>query len=383
MWFIKKHFVNSNGKKHALLSVHSEKRFRAAVEKERLRTHRNGNPFSLLIFQPNNGKSPDAEFQKLVKFLTNRLRATDEIGWYSENALSVLLPDTNEAGAKILAEVVSQHVHTDLLSIEIQSYPKISEPGQSSGDIHHDPNFNNGNTVSRNRQYQVFNFIDDRFVAPSPKWKRVLDIFGASLGMILLLPVFLSIGVYIKFVSPGPVFFTQERIGFRKRKFVIWKFRTMHLEAETKTHEDYLSTLIKNDTAAMEKLDGVDPRIIPLGRLIRATGLDELPQLLNVLLGDMSLVGPRPCMPYEAAQYAMWQHKRFDSKPGLTGLWQVSGKNRTSFVEMMRLDIRYGRCRTIVKDILIMFKTFRALFIQVSDQMPQKNTKGEKSWNLK
>jgi len=144
----------------------------------------------------------------------------------------------------------------------------------------------------------------------------------------------------------------------------------MHQNADTTLHRAYLRELIHNGKE-MTKLDnGRDPRIIPIGNLIRATGIDELPQLINVLLGDMSLVGPRPCLPYEAYEYHPWQMRRFDAVPGLTGLWQVSGKNRTTFKEMMRLDIGYARKRSFLLDLMIVLKTIPAIVVQVPTGLP-------------
>jgi len=137
------------------------------------------------------------------------------------------------------------------------------------------------------------------------------------------------------------VFFKQERIGYKGRSFDFLKFRTMKADSGTRVHEKHLKTLINNDIQ-MDKLDGEnDPRIIPFGKFLRQSCLDELPQLINVLRGDMSLVGPRPCLAYEAQEYNLWHTKRFDIKPGMTGSWQVNGKNRTTFKEMIRLDINY------------------------------------------
>ena len=182
-----------------------------------------------------------------------------------------------------------------------------------------------------------------------PPWKRMMDILGAAVGLLLLLPVGMLIAAYIKHVSTGPVLFTQRRIGFLGKQFLCFKFRTMHINAKISVHNNYLKELMGNETP-MEKLDTHDHRIIPYGRLLRKSGLDELPQLLNVLFGDMSLIGPRPCIPYEAEHYQQWQLKRFEAVPGITGLWQVNGKNKTTFNAMMRYDIRYALKKNIIMD---------------------------------
>jgi lipopolysaccharide/colanic/teichoic acid biosynthesis glycosyltransferase len=142
---------------------------------------------------------------------------------------------------------------------------------------------------------------------------------------------------------PGPALFRQRRVGYKGREFTCYKFRTMRVDAEATLHCDHFRQLMESDVP-MTKLDArSDPRLVPLGALLRTTGLDELPQLINILRGEMSLVGPRPCIPYEYERYQPWQRRRFDAVRGLTGLWQVSGKNRTTFNEMIRLDIEYSK----------------------------------------
>jgi lipopolysaccharide/colanic/teichoic acid biosynthesis glycosyltransferase len=169
-----------------------------------------------------------------------------------------------------------------------------------------------------------------------------LDLLILFLSLPVTVPVMLLMAGFIKLVSPGPVFFAQDRIGYRGRSFKCLKFRTMSVNSAPEPHRDYLRNLLTSDVP-MAKLDGRDPRVIPCGRLLRASGLDELAQFINILRGEMSLVGPRPCTPYEFEHYQPWQRERFGALPGLTGLWQVSGKNRTTFVEMVQLDIHYVR----------------------------------------
>jgi exopolysaccharide production protein ExoY len=202
---------------------------------------------------------------------------------------------------------------------------------------------------------------------PTPVWKRALDITLIALALPLLLPVMLVIAVLIWIVSPGPVFFRQERVGYLGRRFMCFKFRTMVLGADPAVHEEHLQNLLESDAPMIKKDVEGDSRVIPLGSILRSSGLDELPQLINVLLGDMSLVGPRPCLPFEYDKYLPWQRARFNAVPGLTGLWQVSGKNRTTFVEMIHLDIRYARNQTLWLDLKIIIKTIPALIVQMRD----------------
>ena len=197
------------------------------------------------------------------------------------------------------------------------------------------------------------------------RWKRVLDVSIIILATPILLPLIAAVAVIVRIVSEGPVLFRQERVGYLGQRFMCFKFRTMFVNADTNVHQGHLDQLMDSD-APLVKMDAKgDPRIIPFGRLLRASGLDELPQLINVWRGEMSLVGPRPCLPYEYNKYQRWQKERFNTLPGLTGLWQVGGKNKTTFTEMVCLDIRYARTRTLWLDLKILLKTFPAIVIQM------------------
>jgi len=217
----------------------------------------------------------------------------------------------------------------------------------------------------------------DSELAGIPVWKRVLDIACVVLSLPVLAPVMVLLAVAIKCVSSGPVLFLHERVGYRGRRFICFKFRTMKLNADTDIHRQHLASLMKSD-APMVKMDSKgDPRLIPFGSILRATGLDELPQLLNVLGGEMSLVGPRPCLPYEYDNYHPQQKRRFETLPGLTGLWQVSGKNKTTFSEMIALDIRYCQIKSPWLDLKIMFKTPPALLAQVVESRQKRKSENK------
>ncbi len=201
----------------------------------------------------------------------------------------------------------------------------------------------------------------------APRWKRWLDLVCISLLAPVWVPLILVLAALIKCVSRGPVFFRQERIGFRGERFTILKFRTMQVNADTVVHQDYFKDLV-NSGRQMAKLDSAgDKRLIPCGGFLRSAGLDELPQLLNVLRGEMSLVGPRPCTPHEASLYAEWQKKRFSVLPGLTGLWQVRGKNKTTFHQMICLDIYYATSMHLRMDLEIMVRTVQPIWQQVKE----------------
>ena len=199
-----------------------------------------------------------------------------------------------------------------------------------------------------------------------PRWKRVLDIACIAMALPAILPIMLVIVLAIRLCSRGPLLFKQERIGYYGRPFVCFKFRTMKVEAETRSHEAYLAKLMTSPTP-MTKLDlEGDPRIIPIGLFLRSTGLDELPQLINVLRGEMSLVGPRPCIRYEYERFKPEHRERFHALPGISGLWQVSGKNTTTFQEMVDLDIAYVRNMSLRGDLQILFRTIPVLFDQTN-----------------
>jgi len=201
--------------------------------------------------------------------------------------------------------------------------------------------------------------------------KRTLDIIVSSLLIIIFAPLMIVVAVLIKIFSPGPILYTQERIGYNKQAFKFYKFRSMHHHSDDSIHKEYINkwigsnkeSEIKDGNTTVHKIAN-DPRIIPfIGKIIRKYSIDELTQLFNVLKGDMSLVGPRPCLRYEMEEYKTWHKARFDALPGITGLWQVSGRNRLSFDDMVRMDINYLQNWSLEKDLYIILKTpFVVLF---------------------
>jgi lipopolysaccharide/colanic/teichoic acid biosynthesis glycosyltransferase len=198
--------------------------------------------------------------------------------------------------------------------------------------------------------------------------KRGLDIVGSLTLLFLLSPLFSLIGALIKLGSPGPVFFGQVRVGQMMKPFTIAKFRTMYIDADHTVHRNYVTGFINSSGQSPESRENGlfkltnDPRVTPIGRFLRKTSLDELPQLWNVLRGEMSLVGPRPPIPYELEQYKPWHRRRVvEAKPGITGLWQVVGRSRTTFDEMVRLDLRYARTCSLATDLKILLATPRAV----------------------
>lgn len=239
------------------------------------------------------------------------------------------------------------------------------------------------NVVSSVAQLETELTANDPFAQPRPEastsesvvcgrplWKRSFDVAIVLLTLPLWLPVVSILALWIAITSPGPIFYRQARIGYRGCRFMILKFRTMKVNAETKTHEAYLQQLMAND-APMIKLDAQgDPRLIFGGRILRALGLDELPQIFNVLKGEMSLIGPRPCTVSEFEHYEASCRARVAAFPGITGYWQVNGKNKTTFRQMIEMDIYYARNLSFALDMRILLRTFPAIFGQVLDAKP-------------
>jgi lipopolysaccharide/colanic/teichoic acid biosynthesis glycosyltransferase len=199
--------------------------------------------------------------------------------------------------------------------------------------------------------------------------RRCFDLI-VSLALILLLsPLLIGVALAVRLDSRGPALFRQRRVGHGEGEFTLFKFRSMRVDADPRGHQEYVTALIKGESqdqgqgqsheSGRENLYklAVDNRITPVGRWIRRWSLDELPQLFNVLRGDMTLVGPRPAIPYEVAEYPAWYRERFSVKPGLTGYWQVSGRNERTYEEMVRLDIEYAERRSVGLDLLILLKT--------------------------
>src|SRR5438093_2884099 len=214
-----------------------------------------------------------------------------------------------------------------------------------------------------------------------PGWKAGLDITCILLLLPLWLPLMILLMLVTRIASPGPIFYRQKRIGLCGRHFLIWKFRTMRLSAENQVHERHFEELMRVD-CPMTKLDAHgDPRLAPFGRILRASGLDELPQIFNVLRGEMSLVGPRPSTPNEFAHYEPWQRERVKGLPGLTGYWQVNGKNKTTFNQMIAMDLFYLENVSILLDLKIMLKTGAVIAGQLLVSQPAAHTQSRQSGN--
>ncbi len=353
-------------------SINSAETFQNAIIRERCLSDRNNHGFSLVRFNIISHNDIDCfSLEQLIEILSNRKRDVDIIGRQSnKNEMSVLLPDTDNDGARNFTRRIVKEFENvaSCIDYKISTYPR-----DNWNELHSNaPISKNSYTTITDDAYSTV--ITENGI---PVWKRTLDIFGAITGIILLLPLFALVALLIKIVSPGPALFKQKRVGRFGKTFDFYKFRTMSLHNDDSIHESYLKELIHtddNNDKPMMKIKN-DSRIIPFGNFLRKSCIDELPQLLNVLFGKMSLVGPRPCIPYEAEEYLRWHARRFDVIPGMTGLWQVSGKNKTTFKEMIRFDIKYAANSSLWLDLFIILKTPFAIFSQIIDKQDttQKN----------
>lgn len=362
--------------------------FRQVLQRERAIVDRSGHSFSVILLTAAD-RRPETLGQMLA-YLDRRIRASDELAKMNASQVGLLLRNTNEVGAWNLARLLTTELTARhcAAACRVSTYPSDvpfllalpTDPRQRDfaelgpGWL---PDDGESRAASDGGHLCV-----ELLAPPIPRWKSVADAAAALVALIALSPIMILMALYIKTVSPGRVFFHQERIGHLGRPFVCWKFRTMHPGADSDTHRRHVQALMLSN-APLRKIDQAhDRRLIPLARLIRASGCDELPQLFNVLRGDMSLIGPRPCLGYEYERFERWHKQRFDARPGLTGLWQVSGKNRTTFQEMMRLDITYGRQLTWGRDLAIVLKTLPVVVSEIGRVVHGRMREGvERQWS--
>ena len=333
--------------------IHLPAVFHALLHHERSRSDREGSEFSLVVLDVTGLGSNGQGIQLVARTIREKMRSIDEVGWLDSRNIGILLPVTKNEGGRRFANRLCESVPTPPSPIPwmVYTYPAHWLPG-SGAEI---------GAESGENGHPDEKAIGNLFCKRVPVWKRSIDFVGSLILLFLLSPLFLLLVLYIKAVSPGKAFFRQQRVGYRGKLFMFMKFRTMRENNNADAHRQYWKELIKSDKP-MEKLDcGRDPRIIPGGKIIRKACLDELPQLFNVLRGEMSLVGPRPCIPYEAEEYMRWHTHRFDILPGMTGLWQVSGKNKLSFEKMVRLDISYANRMSPLLDLRILLLTVPAI----------------------
>src|SRR5215471_785516 len=358
----------SNGRRASAADVPvlCEAGFAGAVRRERRRSERSSKRFVLMQVDLKHLSKSGAQSrapQNLARAIQGSVRETDVIGWCQESqVLGVIFTELGDVETdnvlsslkqRITNAIMSNSCHLDgsALTFAFHCFPEDCKIGSHFVNLNLYPELG-ATTWSRTLARGI---------------KRLIDVLGSLLGLALLLGVFLAIALLIKLTSKGPILFRQIRIGYHGRAFTFLKFRSMYVNADATIHKDYVARLI-NGSPELNTPPGIykitnDPRITPFGRFLRKTSLDELPQLLNVLKGEMSLVGPRPPLPYEFEHYALWHRRRIvEIRPGLTGLWQVNGRSRTSFDDMVRLDLEYARRWSLLLDLKIFLLTPKAVF---------------------
>ena len=345
--------------------IFDEELFKDTITRERRRTERSGLAMVMLLIglQDERHKDRPTLFAGIANALSAIKADIDILGWFQRQSLmGLIVPEidtTNLAGVceRLEAEFrkeISTRIEGDLaeqLSIRLRIFPEPQRPGEE--DFQNVDPFLYPELHANQQRISNFQIL-----------KRGMDILGSLLLLTILSPLLLAIAGLVKMSSRGPVIFRQVRIGQMMKPFMICKFRTMYVDSDHGIHHDYVSWFINSSGKAQEKEKSTffkltnDPRITPIGHILRKTSMDELPQLWNVLRGEMSLVGPRPPLWYELQQYKPWhRHRVLEAKPGITGLWQVTGRSRTTFDDMVRLDLRYARGRSLWTDIKILLAT--------------------------
>lgn len=339
--------------------VYDERTFNRMLANERKRTERSKRQFILLLLswaETRAGLNALETYDKILASLCSSIRDIDVLGWYrSGEVLGIIFPEIDDALSGTAKKSILDRIHTNLdagldpldredVEISLYQFPLDCTLPELYPD------------VQRIRSRQKFPLM----------LKRAMDIVGSLAAFVVFSPLFLAISISIKLTSDGPVLFRQRRVGQHGKPFTFLKFRSMYVNNDPAIHREYVKRLINGSNADKENCadeNGVfkiqnDPRVTRVGRIIRKTSLDELPQFINVLMGEMSLVGPRPPIPYECENYEIWHKRRIlDMKPGITGIWQVEGRSRTTFDEMVRLDLYYIRNWSLWLDIKILLKT--------------------------
>ena len=348
-------------------AILEESVFAAMLYMERRRAERARKRFVLVLIDFDESKIGRREERQIAAFnnaLVNAPRETDILGWYIENSLLGLIgTDLGTASngivqerllAKIqkIAEQTLTREKSLNISVSFHFYPQETqdEDGDSSANITLYPELKD----KENRNRIPFAI------------KRVIDILGSAFALVFFAPIFAALAIAIKLTSKGPVLFKQKRLGQHGKPFTVLKFRSMRVDCDAQIHQQYVSQFIAGKTSEESKNGNgksvfkiqKDPRVTPIGNFMRKTSLDEFPQFWNVLRGDMALVGPRPPLAYEFREYDLWHRRRvLEIKPGITGLWQVEGRSRTCFDDMVRLDLRYARAWSIWLDLKILLRT--------------------------
>ncbi|MFY9644643.1 MAG: sugar transferase [Terriglobales bacterium] len=353
--------------------VMSEEAFHQTIVRERKRSERSQRPFVLLLIDTGEyerGNAQDRLLLDLLSALQGATRETDVTGWYK----------TNSVVGVMFTEIVLDHDNDPVLSTILSRIGAVvreqldsDQYGRVKFSFHVFPDdWSSQDPGLRPSNPTLYPDLEKRQTSNrfGRATKRLIDVLGSLLLLLVLSPVFLIIAAAIKLTSRGPVLFQQKRIGEHGTAFTFLKFRSMYVNNDPTAHQEYVRQLIAGQAekkSGSNKGQGVfkltnDPRITPVGRGLRRTSLDELPQLINVLRGEMSLVGPRPPLPYEVEAYEVWHRRRLlEAKPGITGLWQVLGRSRVEFDDMVRLDLRYARDCSPLLDLKILLQTPKAV----------------------
>ncbi len=348
----------------------SEELFRKLLYLERKRAERSRKPFVLILIDVGRVLHTGPHtlvFGRLAASLSISTRETDICGWHKEGSvLGLILTEIGSSDMDIVRTTMLSKVNSIL-----QTYLGPSQRDNTRISFHVFPEGSDSqNGDSEGTRSSLYPDLHGENKDKAARLiKRVIDVTGSLTALILLSPLLLAIAIAIKLTSKGPILFKQTRIGQYGIPFTFLKFRSMYVVNDAQIHQEYVRRFIagkgeckqSDGNGSVYKLTG-DPRITPLGHFLRRSSVDELPQLLNVLRGEMSLVGPRPPVPYETAVYDIWHRRRFlEVMPGITGLWQVNGRSKCTFDEMVRLDIKYARDWSLGLDLRILLETPRAV----------------------
>lgn len=338
-----------------------EHHFIRMLRVERKRTERSGKPFLLMLLHNEENFENGEVLPQLVEAVGSVVRETDNLGWYKNGAiLGILFTEIGEAESAVINVIVDKVTNSLRAKLDVESANEI----RLTYHVYPEKSDHHKRGAADIRLYPDLPKIEAHRKTALVA-KRAIDVIGSLVAILMLSPVFLLLAIVIKLTSPGPMLFRQKRIGQHGKTFTFLKFRSMYANNNSQIHQEYVKKLIAGQRG-LEQADGQrtafkltsDPRITPIGRFIRRTSLDELPQFFNVLSGEMSLVGPRPPVPYEYENYDIWHRQRMmEVKPGITGLWQVTGRSRTTFDEMVRLDLKYASSWSILMDCKILAQT--------------------------
>lgn len=352
-------------------NIFGEEEFHRMISRERRRTERSHNPFLLMLLDMGDepiGQNGDSSLGKVLAVLSSATRETDAVGWYKNGLIvGVMFTEIDAEEKSHILNTMLSRVSTaleDRLSFEQFNHLSIS--------FHWFPEEWGHGVPKRPSNPVLYPDLTDRENGNriAATVKRLMDVVGSAIALVFFSPLFFLIALAIRLTSKGPVVFRQERMGQFGKAFTCLKFRTMYANNDLAIHKEFMKRVIQGEYEGHDGKGGVpvytkvpnDPRITPVGHFLRRTSLDELPQFMNVLLGDMSLVGPRPPLAYEFQQYQVWHRRRvLEVKPGITGLWQVNGRNRVRFDDQVRLDLRYIRTWTPWLDFQILLQTPKAV----------------------